>query len=349
MDFSLFPPEINSGLMYSGAGVGPLLEAAQAWNTLATELYSTALAHTSVTTALTASWNGPSSSAAFKALGTYGAWLQTSAAQAEATAAQATAAAGAYSSAYAATVAPPLIAANRAQLLMLVASNLLGQNTAAIAANEAAYAQMWAQDAAAMNAYATSSSAATSGLPQFTTAPQTTTGSTSSAATSAALPNWLNNSTTIGQLIQSLISSGFPIDVAQLFVNFIALQEVAASNVEAAQIRANIPPPPVIIPAAPTPSAPMPAPPPVKASKGCAGNLGRMSVPPSWARPPDVAPSREPAPITQERGRYQAAIPAVPFMPVTGLRSNQGRVREDPEYGHVSRVTPPLHPHPSAG
>ena len=37
--------------------------------------------------------------------------------------------------AFAATVPPPVIAANRAQLMTLIATNFLGQNTAAIAAN----------------------------------------------------------------------------------------------------------------------------------------------------------------------------------------------------------------------
>ncbi len=49
---------------------------------------------------------------------------------------------------------PPVITANRTQLAVLVATNLLGQNTPAIAANEAAYGEMWAQDAAAMYGYA---------------------------------------------------------------------------------------------------------------------------------------------------------------------------------------------------
>ena len=42
MSFSLIPPEINSALMFSGAGSGPLLEAATAWDGLAADLDSTA-------------------------------------------------------------------------------------------------------------------------------------------------------------------------------------------------------------------------------------------------------------------------------------------------------------------
>ncbi|OOK82585.1 PPE family protein [Mycobacterium kansasii] len=57
----------------------------------------------------------------------------------------------------------------------LVATNLLGQNTPAIAATEALYGQMWAQDAAAMYGYAASSAAA-SQLAPFADAPMTASG-----------------------------------------------------------------------------------------------------------------------------------------------------------------------------
>ena len=57
-----------------------------------------------------------------------------------------------------AALPPATVVANRAQLVTLVASNLLGQNAPAIAATEAQYGQMWAQDAAAMFGYAASSS-----------------------------------------------------------------------------------------------------------------------------------------------------------------------------------------------
>jgi PPE-repeat protein len=123
----------------------------------------------------------------------YVAWMQSTAMQAEQTATQAKAAAAAYEVTFAAMVPPPLIAANRALLLALVATNLFGQNTAAIAATEAHYAEMWAQDATAMYGYAGASAAATT-LTPFTPAPQTTTGTSpattaqtaASALTSAA-------------------------------------------------------------------------------------------------------------------------------------------------------------------
>ena len=103
----------------------------------------------------------------------YVAWMNATAAQAEETASQAKVAAAAYEAAFAATVPPQVIAANRALLMMLIATNILGQNTPAIAATEAHYMEMWAQDATAMYAYA-GSSAAASQLTPFSEPPQTT-------------------------------------------------------------------------------------------------------------------------------------------------------------------------------
>lgn len=67
-----------------------------------------------------------------------------------------------------------MIAENRAELMILIATNVLGQNTAAIAANEAEYSEMWAQDAAAMYGYAASAAVATETLAPFEDAPEIT-------------------------------------------------------------------------------------------------------------------------------------------------------------------------------
>ncbi|MDT5056309.1 MAG: hypothetical protein QOF66_4675, partial [Mycobacterium sp.] len=174
MDFGIYPPEINSGRMYTGPGSGPMLAAAQAWGSLADELYTAASAYQSVVSELTSgSWSGPSSTSMTTAAGTYVEWLSATAAQAEETAAQGRAAAAGYEAAFAMTVPPPEIAANRSLLAVLVATNFLGQNTPAIAATEALYAEMWAQDALAMYGYAGSSAAATV-LSPFTSPAQNT-------------------------------------------------------------------------------------------------------------------------------------------------------------------------------
>lgn len=172
MDYGALPPEINSGKIYSGPGSAPLLSAAAAWDALAAELHSTAAAYGSVISELITTWHGPSSTAMVAAAAPYIEWLDRSAVQAEQTSVQSRAAAAAYEAVFAATVPPPVIAANRALLTSLIATNVLGQNTPAIAATEAQYAEMWAQDAGAMYSYAASSATATR-LAPFTAAPTT--------------------------------------------------------------------------------------------------------------------------------------------------------------------------------
>jgi PPE-repeat protein len=100
-------------------------------------------------------------------------WLTSTGAQAEETANHARAAVAAYEAAFAMTVPPPAIAANRALLAALVATNFLGQNTPAIMMTEALYVEMWAQDAAAMYGYAGASVVALQVTP-FVQPPQTT-------------------------------------------------------------------------------------------------------------------------------------------------------------------------------
>ncbi|KKC02437.1 PPE family protein [Mycobacterium nebraskense] len=174
LDFAQLPPEINSALMYSGPGSGPLRTAAAAWDGLAAELHSAASSYGSAIAALTdGPWQGPAASSMLAAAVPQVAWLRGTAEQAEWAAAQAVAAAGAYEAAFGETVPPLVIAANRVLLMELLATNFLGQNTAAIAATEAQYGEMWAQDAAAMYGYA-GTSAAASTLPPFEPAVPTT-------------------------------------------------------------------------------------------------------------------------------------------------------------------------------
>jgi len=138
LDFGALPPEINSARMYAGPGVGPMLAAAVAWDGLAAELDLAASSYGSVVSGLTSGpWLGPSSLAMAVSAAADVTWLQTSAAQSAQAAAQAKAAAAAHEAAFAMTVPPPVVAANRALLMSLVATNFLGQNTPAIAATEA--------------------------------------------------------------------------------------------------------------------------------------------------------------------------------------------------------------------
>jgi len=64
MNFSVLPPEVNSLRMFLGAGSAPMLEAAAAWNGLASELGSAADSFSSVTSGLTGqAWQGPAAAA----------------------------------------------------------------------------------------------------------------------------------------------------------------------------------------------------------------------------------------------------------------------------------------------
>ena len=199
-DFGALPPEINSTRMYTGPGAGPMMAAAAAWNNLAAELNTNAAASQSVISTLTDDeWRGPSAAAMATAATPYVAWMHTTAAAAQHAANQAMASAAAYEAAFAMTVPPPVVVANRVQLAALVATNILGQNTPAIAATEAHYGEMWAQDAAAMYGYAGSSASAGKLAPLSDPASTTNPGglggqaaavaqATGTAGTSAGLP-----------------------------------------------------------------------------------------------------------------------------------------------------------------
>lgn len=174
MDFGALPPEINSLRMYTGPGAAPLLAAVTAWNGIADELRLTATVYESViSTLVSEGWLGPASAAMTAAVAPYVTWMSATGLQAEQTAGQAAAAAAAYEAAFAMTVPPAVVAANRARLLMLVATNFLGINTPAIAATEAEYAEMWAQDATAMYVYAANAAEAAT-LTPFREPDQTT-------------------------------------------------------------------------------------------------------------------------------------------------------------------------------
>ncbi|EUA27601.1 PPE family protein [Mycobacterium intracellulare] len=76
LDFGAYPPEYNSGRMYVGAGSGPLLAAAAAWDELAAELQTTGASYSStIETLATGPWTGPSSLAMAAAAAPYVAWM----------------------------------------------------------------------------------------------------------------------------------------------------------------------------------------------------------------------------------------------------------------------------------
>lgn len=206
-DFGSLPPEINSARMYLGSGSGSMLAAAAAWDQLAAELHAAASGYQSVVAQLAdGPWLGSASASMAAAVAPYVEWMRTTAKQAEQAGAQARAAAGAYESARAMTVPPLVIAANRALQASLVATNVLGQNTPAIAATESHYSEMWAQDAATMYGYAGASAAASKVTP-FTAPPPTTNPSEAQAALSrltSAIPITLQQAASPSRMWENL-------------------------------------------------------------------------------------------------------------------------------------------------
>jgi len=301
MDFSVLPPEINSARMYSGPGSGPLMAAATAWDELATELNSTAASYSSVISGLTSGdWLGPSSASMAAAAAPYAAWMSTTGAQAEQAAAQAMAAASAYEAAFAMTVPPPVIAANRSQTMALIATNILGQNTSAIAASEAQYAEMWAQDSAAMQGYA-GASAAASTLRPFTSPPQTTNpaglagqAATVAQAAAAADPPAVTPFEVIGSIGDGVLVSLNLISLASLAISSAILGQGAVGltdqhrgetspSVEVGAVAEPNLVPNLVTAGFMSRSGSGAA---VSAFTGGASSIGGLSVPPSWATPP---------------------------------------------------------------
>ena len=185
--FSVLPPEINSARMYTGAGSGPMLATAAAWDGLAGELGSAAASFSSVTSGLAdGSWRGAASRAMSSAAAPYAGWLNQAVAGAETAALQAEAAAAVFEAAQAATVHPLLVAVNRTQLVSMVNTNASGLNAPAIAAVESEYEQMWAQDVAAMSSYYVAASAVVAQLTPWQQALQNLQGLAGNGASAAA-------------------------------------------------------------------------------------------------------------------------------------------------------------------
>ncbi|MCQ4361488.1 PPE family protein [Mycobacterium gordonae] len=207
MSYAGFPPEANSGLMYSGAGAGPLMAAAAAYNNLASELSTAAAQYESIVTTLTTEqWTGAGSTSAAAAAQQNVAWLTSTATALEQAGIQAAASAAAYEAAFTATVPPPVIAANRALLAALVATNFLGINTPAIMATEAQYMEMWVQDVVAMTTYQASAAAAAILEPVLPATQTTNPGGAAAQAAAVSAAQAVGPAASLGDIVTGLQS-----------------------------------------------------------------------------------------------------------------------------------------------
>jgi PPE-repeat protein len=355
MDWAVLPPEINSARITAGPGSAPLMAAATAWMSLSAELNAATAGWQSVISTVLSVWRGPSSAAMLGAASSHIAWLAHAAAHAELTAGQAQLAAAAYETARAAMVPLPMVTANRMQLMVLVATNLLGQNTAAIAANEAQYAAMWAQDVAVMGAYQGASLAATSGLPTLSPAQPGGTPSAAAAAPAAAtggigsiISDFLGGSpgTFLGTTFQSFLSSGSAFDFVPALLGLLPLFGISSGVGSIAnEIHTGLHVAAPIIPAMPGAAGA----PTVRVRVGIGRPLGGlgMSVPPSWAGAAQPA-AVERAPIVRPLAAGQAFVPAPIPTAIAARQSPQSKSRgqsvEESELLKTARFTYPTQP-----
>lgn len=358
LDFGVIPPEVNSARMYTGPGAGPMLAAAAAWDELAANLDRSAADTMSLVRGTCGIWRGPSSEEMAAKLTQYVEWLSLTGFQAQSTASQARAAAAAYGTAFAATVPPEMVALNRAELAILVETNILGQNTAAIAANEAEYSEFWAQDAAAMYSYASSSAQAT----QLQSFSQPVSASAVPAATTSS-----SSGTSISDILQQLLSM-----LSSASISFDPFNDVwSASMMSSSWIAAMIQGIPAMMAVAngssggggynPAVQVPNPAAPPVidfqpdvtgpaapgrvtpkpSAHVGDGERIGGMSVPPGWANAIRGAETPPAAPFVPYGGGEEGApLGVMPF----GGRGTGGTSEErqqQPKYrGYKVEVLP---------
>jgi PPE-repeat protein len=368
-DFGSVPPEITSEQIYMGPGGESLMTGAAAWQQLASELESNAATYNSVLQQLIEVWQGPSATAMVTAALPYVWWLQDIALRTAQLGIQAQAAAAAFRVVHATVVPPLVIAANRTQWAALVATNSFGQNSPAIAANEAHYAEMWAQNVAAMSQYSASSQAATSGIMPFTSAPVTsrpaatatapvTVTSAGVAKTAVADPpagavigDGLLGTQTLPDLtnayMQSLVSSGTPVNLLTMLATFTGYNALAEAT------RGNRPMAPG--PGGPEGSVALPkatATAPVSASAGSASRMGNLSVPPNWTQPQNIPSAATPLPNTSQGGKQRIPIglPTIPAVPVITAGARKRKKGSDPDDLDYGKPMPPLITrHPSGG
>lgn len=366
MDFTFLPPEVNSARMYAGPGSGSLLAAAAGWDSLAVELSTTTDSYESVLSSLTnLDWRGPAAAAMAATAAPYMGWLRTTAQLAKQAARQAWAAAAAYEQAWISTVPPATITANRNRQKLLIATNYVGQNTAAIAATEAQYADFWAQDTAAMSGYEATSAAAAAQLVPFSS-PDPTTNADAQTTQDAAVTQAVNNATTSSSVQQAVaqavdeeaLPSSPPVanDFAALdglVASFGAISstqniESFATGIIGAESNLGVLPSlgaaataPALIPsalgAAPALTGATAGLGGVTASVGGAGSIGPVSVPASWSAPSTISPISPLAPagmttIPGTDGAVASGYPGYPGVPA-GAAARGAGAGVPPRYG----------------
>jgi PPE-repeat protein len=164
--------ETISTWLWSGPGSSTFHSAATALQDMVTQITGVLGGNQVNGTALFASWASPTGEKAVSANAPYQAWLTNAGQQIATAATQIHAAGAAFDAAKQMTPTPAQFAMNNAQFAMLVATNILGQNTPAIIANRVEYAMYTTMAVSAYHLYS-AESASTAGALQPLSPPPT--------------------------------------------------------------------------------------------------------------------------------------------------------------------------------
>jgi PPE-repeat protein len=270
-------------------------------------------------------------------------------------------------------VPPQAIAANRIQWAALLVTNVFGQNAPAIAANEARYAEMWAQDVMVMSQYSATSQASTSAILPFVGAPVTSTAAVAATSPSTTTPTniakaALTRSDFVGTqslpdlsnaYLESLIGSGSPINLLTMLATFNGYSALAEATRENRPMFPTpglpddsagsvvLPNPKGLVPVSASSGTP-----PVSASTGTASRTGSLSVPPSWTQQQSIPPAATPLQNIPRgnRPKFPIGWPAIPAVPVIAAGTRKGKKGSDPDDFDYGRPIPPVVArHPSGG
>lgn len=158
-------PETNAIRLTTGPGAAAMTSVVAGYQAAGvTHMQQGAQMLATAATTATGSWWGQGGTSMMAAAVPKSEWQIEAGAHAEKASGLIGAAAGAHSAAVAATIPYPVVVANRIREATLQATNIIGQNTPAIAEADVEYGEYWAQNATAMTGYSSAAASIVSGL-----------------------------------------------------------------------------------------------------------------------------------------------------------------------------------------
>jgi PPE-repeat protein len=205
----------------------------------------------------------------------------------------------------------------------------LGQNTPAIAATEAHYAEMWAQDVTAMTGYDAGTKAAEAQWTPFSQPPIGLAGLTAQTPSVTSTGPQLLSSLTQSPLLSSLSTSmsrlemlSTPAEFAMEPMNMLMSQLMTGANPMLSGAGGGVPAMGSALVSAASPGMGGPSTvqlsgPVVSAGVGRAGSIGALSVPASWANAVSAANPTPAVAGVPSAGVSQvaASVPRMPYLP----------------------------------